>query len=117
MAFSLFRGICSNDGYRGLVNAPTDREQAARDINEQCGVRSIAYFYSPSEAGFVQIIECSPEQITTLEMVGMASGGFAKMTAELLITNDQFQTGMQIASKYRLAAPNEDEIDRMLLDE
>ena len=50
-------------------------------------------------------------------MVGMASGGFAKMTAELLITNDQFQTGMQIASKYRLAAPNEDEIDRMLLDE
>ena len=117
MAFSLFRGICSNDGYRGLVNAPTDKEQAARDINEQCGVRSIACFYSPSEAGFVQIIECSPEQITTLEMVGMASGGFAKMTAELLITNDQFQTGMQIASKYRLAAPNEDEIDRMLLDE
>ena len=56
MAFFLFRGIYSNDGYRGLVNAPTDREQAARDINEQCGVRSIAYFYSPSEAGFVQII-------------------------------------------------------------
>ena len=117
MAFFLFRGIYSTDGYRGLVNSPTDREQAARDINDQCGVRTVAYFYSPSEAGFVQIIECSPEQITTLEMVGMATGGFAKMTAELLVTNDQFQSGMQAASKYRLAAPNEDEIDRLLLDD
>ena len=84
MAFFLFRGIYSTDGYRGLVNSPTDREQAARDINDQCGVRTVAYFYSPSEAGFVQIIECSPEQITTLEMVGMATGGFAKMTAKII---------------------------------
>ena len=117
MAFFLFRGIYSTDGYRGLVNSPTDRDQAARDIHDQCGVRTVAYFYSPSEAGFVQIIECSPEQLTTLEMVGMATGGFAKMTAELLVTNDQFQSGMQAASKYRLAAPNEDEIDRLLLDD
>ena len=47
----------------------------------------------------------------------MATGGFAKMTAELLVTNDQFQSGMQAASKYRLAVPNEDEIDRLLLDD
>ena len=80
-------------------------------------MRTVAYFCSPSEAGFVQIIECSPEQITTLEMVGMASGCFAKMTAELLVTNDQFRSGVQAASKYRLAAPNEDEIDRLLLDD
>ena len=45
----------------------------------------------------------------------MATGGSAKMRAELFVTNDQLQSGMQAASKYRLAAPNEDEIDRLLL--
>ena len=73
-------------------------------------------YYSPSEAGFVQIIECSPEQITTLEMVGMATGGFAKMTAELLVTNDQFQSGIR-PPRNIASPPNEDEIDRLLLDD
>jgi len=53
MTFFLFRSNYSTDGYRGLVNSPTDREQAAPDINDQCGMRTVAYFYSPSEAGFI----------------------------------------------------------------
>ena len=107
----------TSDGYRGLIDNPRDREKIARDLNAQCGLTTISYFYSPSESCFVAIVEGTAKQVATVKMTSMASGGFLKMTSELLMSSADFLQSMQDSARMKFSAPNQDEIDRMLLEE
>ena len=84
MAYYLIRGTYSAEGYRGMIDNPSDREIATRALNQQLGIETIAYFNSLSEAGFVGILKANPDQMATAQMVGMSSGAFTKVSAEEL---------------------------------
>lgn len=116
MGFYLVRGTYSAEGYRGLIDNPNDREKAARAFDNQLGIRTICYFNSLSEAGFIQIVEASASAIATAQMVGMSSGGFTQVSAEELTPSDVFLKGQEAGARIKFDAPNRDEIDRMLLD-
>ncbi len=117
MPYFMVRGAYSADGYRGLIDNPHDREKIARDLNAPCGLVTVSYFYSPSESCFVAIVEGTAKQVATAKMTSMASGGFLKMTSELLMSSADFLQSMQDSARMKFSAPNQDEIDRMLLDE
>ena len=117
MGFYLVRGTYSAEGYRGLIDNPNDREKAARAFDDQLGIKTICYFNSLSEAGFIQIVEASASAMATAQMVGMSSGGFTQVSAEELTPSDVFLKGQEAGARIKFDAPNHDEIDRMLLDE
>ena len=117
MPYFMVRGAYSAPGYRGLIDHSHDREKFARDLNAQCGLTPTSYFYSESEPCFVAIVEGTAKQVATAKMTSMASGGFLKMTSELLISSADFFQSMRDSNRMKFSAPNQDEIDRMLLDE
>ena len=117
MAYYLIRGTYSAEGYRGMIDNPSDREIATRALNQQLGIETIAYFNSLSEAGFVGILKANPDQMATAQMVGMSSGAFTKVSAEELTPSTVFLEGQKAGAQIKFDAPNRDEIDRLLHDE
>ena len=117
MAYFMVLGAYSAAGCLILIDNSHDREKIARDLKAQFGLTTISYFYSPSESCFVAIVEGSAKQVATAKMTSMASGGFLKMTSELLMSSADFLQSMQDSAQMKFSAPNQDEIDRMLLDE
>ena len=65
------------------------------------------------------IIEGPPEELGVLEFTVRESGGFEGIEIEQIVTNEEvieiFGRAKSLSTEF--AAPNQDEIDRMLLDE
>ena len=76
-------------------------------------------FFSPIKREIVIIAEGDLPSLTANAMTAFASGAFEDTTFEPLITTEEMveamKTAQQIAGRYN--TPNQDEIDRMLLEE
>ena len=121
MALIYVRNKYSADGLRGLVerNGGGDREEASRKALSEIGMELKAAYFTTASGSAVLIVEGDPEKLTVLEVWAMSTGAFQSVEAEVLIPlnsiSEAAKTVGEVYGKYD--APNQDEIDRMLLEE
>lgn len=91
-----------------MVDSPSDRGAAARVLFDAIGIRTHSIHYSVSTGEIVCMLEGTAEQMATVEMVVMGSGGFSSVCSLELVSLEQMNSAMskasEIASKYQ--APN-----------
>ena len=119
MAKILLRGSFNEDGYRGAVADPSDRETAARKLLREAGLEAEAFYYSPTAFCQFVIMEGDVSDLAAAEFAFMSSGAFKSAEAHLLITGAEMNAAQKRAGRIvsNYDAPTRDEIDRMLLDE
>ena len=95
-----------------------ERQKAMHDLFDELGIRQIKSCRSLDDR-VVRILEGAPEQAMMLQQVLSSTGAYGSLEAEILedvddvlARSDQVQ---RLAKSFR--PPNQDEIDRMLLEE
>ena len=118
MGTYLFRGKYSSEAFQGMISSPTHRGNEAKDFLEKSGGTVVGVYYAISRCELVGIVECTPRQVTAIEMACMATNAFVSIEVEAWVSPDLRVASMDDASKIsgNLNAPNRDEIDRMLLE-
>ena len=119
MAKILLRASFNEEGYRGAVADPKDREAAARKLVNEAGLQVEAFYYSPTALCQFVIMEGDIADLAAAEFAFMSSGAFKTAEANFLITGAEMNAAQSRAGSMvaKYDAPNRDEIDRMLLDE
>ena len=76
-------------------------------------------YFQPSAAEWLLIVNAEVEDAGSGIITGMSTGGFQDLKYELLLSSDQMLQAAQKAHtrRQKFKPPNQDEIDRMLLDE
>ena len=118
MGTYLFRGKYSSEAFQVMISSPTHRGNEAKDFLEKSGGTVIGVYYAISRCELVGIVECTPRQVTAIEMACMATNAFVSIEVEAWVSPDLMFASMDDASKIsgNYNAPNRDEIDRMLLE-
>ena len=109
----------SPESYQGLLNDPQDREAATTSLAAQYGIKVHNWYFAPDSAEALTFVEGSHEQITLMMMRGYASGAFSDASVTRVISSETLKKYSEKAQGVGqdFSAPNQDEIDRMLLDE
>ena len=76
MALYYFTADYSGEAFSGMVNSPQDRESAARKLIEAVGMKLHSFYFCVNTGQIVGMIEGSGTQMSTLDMVIMASGAY-----------------------------------------
>ena len=104
---------------RGTIADPHNRRQHDDTNLTANNIVLNEMFFSPIKREIVIVAEGDLPSLTANAMTAFASGAFEDTTFEPLITTEEMVEAMkkaqQIAGRY--STPNQDEIDRMLLDE
>ena len=115
----LLKGSFNEDGYKGAVNDPADREIAARQLFKRACLEVESFYFSPTAGCQFVIMEGDVTQLAAAEFAFMSSGAFMSVEAHILITGSEMTTAQKLAGNLvsDYDAPNRDEIDRMLIEE
>ena len=108
MATYILRGKYSPAAYQGMLDAPSDRGQAAKSIGNVVGAKMIDAYFSVTNGDAVVIVEATKEHMAELQMICMASGAFLSVAIEELIST-KVQTALMKTASARAAkykAPN-----------
>ena len=107
-------------GARGVSFDPSqaaERKEVMQALYKELGIHQLPVCKSLDDR-IVRIFEGSPEQAMMLQQILSASGAFDSLELEILEDMEDVLSRsakvQRLASSFR--APNEDEIDRMLLD-
>ncbi len=115
----LLRFTYTNEALRAMINDPQDRRASFAKLAEKLGYRVGDAYYSITKSQALIIIEGPPEELGVLEFTVRESGGFEGIEIEQIVTNEEvieiFGRAKSLSTEF--AAPNQDEIDRILLDE
>ena len=98
----LLRGTFTKEAFLTLLNGPLDYEIVFEKLLSECGVRMIAWFYSPSNSGWVSICEATPEQIAAVQLINGATERKINFTAELLLSGSDIAKCVKAASIVKL---------------
>jgi uncharacterized protein with GYD domain len=105
MALYLTCAQYTQDGYKGMIAQPENREAMARALFEAAGIKLLHIWYSPSTSEIVTVGEGDAVAGATAGMVVMASGAFSNVhSIELISTQQQFdamKAGAAVAAKFR----------------
>ena len=95
------------------------REQAQRALCEKAGCKFIGAFMSLVTGEAVVMIEGEIEQATLLQALAWRTGAFTALSVDILNNAATMDKYLEQAGELQgqFVAPNQDEIDRMLLDE
>ena len=108
MALYLVRSGYTSTAFQGMLASPSDRGEAAKALFKSLGLKTHDIFFSISSGSIVCLVEGTAEQVTEAQMITMASGAFAEIHVEELISTKAMKTAMTNAaakaSKYK--APN-----------
>ena len=108
MALYFFTADYSEEAFSVMVNSPQDRESAARKLIEAVGMKLHSFYFCVNTGQIVGMIEGSGTQMSTLDMVIMASGAFTCVEAKEVISASEMTSSMEAANKVMSAykAPN-----------
>ena len=109
----------SPESYQGLLNDPQDREAATTSLAAQYGIKLHNWYFAPDTAEALTFVEGSHEQVTLMMMRGYALGAFSDASVTRVISSKTLEKYSEKAQGVGqdFCAPNQDEIDRMLLEE
>lgn len=101
------------------ANPQDDRRQAVTDLCEEIGLLFVDGYRSMGSDEIIVRVRGDIAKIPLLNAVMNGTGGFESVRSSVLVRVDEMREhrtrAQKIASRFR--APNEDEIDRMLLEE
>ena len=119
MPLFLIRAKYATDSYQSLAQAPLDRRPIIEQNLNTAGLTLIEMYFQPSAAEWLFIVNAEVEDAGSGIITGMSTGGFQDLKYELLLSSDQMLQAAQKAHtrRQKFKPPNQDEIDRMLLDE
>ena len=96
-----------------------EREQAQRALCEKAGCKFVGAFMSLVTGEAVVMIEGEIEQASLLQALSWRTGAFTAVSVDILnpaaMMDKYLEQVGELQSQF--VAPNQDEIDRMLLDE
>ena len=112
-------GEVGPEAFKGVLANPADRRGPVEKLMAAIKLTLRDMFYSPDRRETVMICEGHYDDVTAYTMIGFATGAFQDTTIENLISTEAMTAAMVSAQKRASAysAPNEDEIDRILLEE
>ena len=99
MALYYFTADYSGEAFSGMVNSPQDREAAARKLIEAVGMKLHNFYFCVNTGQIIGMIEGTGSQMSTLDMVIMASGAFTCVEAKEVISASEMTSCMDAASK------------------
>ncbi len=99
MAFYYFTADYSAEAFSGMVNSPQDREAAARKLIEAVGMKLHNFYFCVNTGQIIGMIEGTGSQMSTLDMVIMASGAFTCVEAKEVISASEMTSCMDAANK------------------
>lgn len=107
MPFYMFTARYNADSIRSMINSPSDREAAARQIAESLGGKLHDFYFAFGRDDVVAIAEApDDESAAALSMTIGASGGFSGGATTKLMTSDQAMKAMKKAGSAKYAPPN-----------
>ena len=119
MGVYILRAKWGPEAFKGVLANPADRRGPVEKLMAANKLSLRDMFYSPDRCETVMICEGRYDDVTAYTMFGFATGAFQDTTIENLISTEAMTAAMVSAQKRASAysAPNEDEIDRILLEE
>ena len=119
MGVYMLRAKWGPGAFKGVLANPADRRGPVEKLMAANKLSLRDMFYSPDRRETVMICEGHYDDVTAYTMIGFATGAFQDTTIENLISTEAMTAAMVSAQKRASAysAPNEDEIDRILLEE
>ena len=99
MALYYFTADYSGEAFSGMVNSPQDREAAARKLIEAVGMKLHNFYFCVNTGQIIGMIEGTGSQMSTLDMVIMASGAFTCVEAKEVISASEMTSCMDAANK------------------
>ena len=99
MALYYFTADYSGEAFSGMVNRPQDREAAARKLIEAVGMKLHNFYFCINTGQIIGMIEGTGSQMSTLDMVIMASGAFTCVEAKEVISAPEMTSCMDAANK------------------
>ena len=99
MALYYFTADYSGEAFSGMVNSPQDREAAARKLIEAVGMKLHNFYFCVNTGQIIGMIEGTGSQMSTLDMVIMASGAFTGVEAKEVISASEMTSCMVAANK------------------
>ena len=108
-----------NDAFKGMLDDPQNREPRIRHFFSSAGLEVEKVGFSVATGEIFVWVEGTKDQIGAVEFTAMATGVFAAISITELISSDEMLQLMKAAASLKdtYQPPNQDEIDRMLLDE
>ena len=99
MALYYFTADYSGEAFSGMVNSPQDREAAARKLIEAVGMKLHNFYFCVNTGQIIGMIEGTGSQMSTLDMVIMASGAFTCFEAKDVLSATEMTSCMDAANK------------------
>jgi uncharacterized protein with GYD domain len=94
------RGRFTQDYVRGLLDAPEDREPAARRLIERAGGRVISFYFTTGETDFLLISEANEaEAVIAALMVASAAGAISHVSTARAWTGAEFKAVAERAAR------------------
>ena len=97
--YSMNTADYSGEAFSGMVNSPQDREAAARKLIESVGMKLHNFYFCVNTGQIIGMIEGTGSQMSTLDMVIMASGAFTCVEAKEVISASEMTSCMDEANK------------------
>ena len=115
----MLRAKWGPEAFKGVLANPADRRGPVEKLMAANKPSSRDRFYSPDRLETVMICEGYYDDATAYTMIGFATGAFQDTTIKNLFSTETMAAAMVSAQKRASAysPPNEDEIDRILLEE
>ena len=98
-ALYYFTADYSGEAFSGMVNNPQNREAAARKLIEAVGMKLHNFYFCVNTGQIIGMIEGTGSQMSTLDMVIMASGAFTCVEAKEVISASEMTSCMDAANK------------------
>ena len=119
MARFIIRAKYTNEGFKGMMADPQNREPAIRKLFESVGATVNEVLYSVSSGEIIVDVEGDTAAVGRAGMITRSSDAISDYEVSEVISPKAMATMMRDASdaSRQFSAPNQDEIDRMLLDE
>ena len=115
----MLRARYSQESFKGLIAEPGNRRIESEKLYAEVGAKLIDYYFDLSASESIAIVDAELEQLRVLKIYGMASGAFLESVQSELITAEELEklsrSAGTVGSEY--SPPNQDEIDRMLLED
>ena len=118
MGTYLIKAKYTAEAFKGMLESPSDRAGAYRELADAVGIEVREIFFSLSSSEIVILADGDKEQMAISELVTMAGGSFSQIDTLELINRRSRGLDTQAADFASVYKPlTMDEIDRVLLDE
>jgi uncharacterized protein with GYD domain len=100
MPLFIITGCYSATAAKGLIDNPSDREEAARALMEAAGGKLLSFYVTTGETDWMTIVEFADgADLIPVFLVGGASGALSNITTRRAYTSAEFKAAQEKAGK------------------